>query len=277
MTAMMTTPLLCAIDPDLLIKTLMFSIPHLNTLRKAEIDRIVTFFEPQARVLEIGAGTGEQSLELKRRGFDVTAIEISDSNYALNRQFPIIDYDGKHIPLPDASVDIVFSSNVLEHVPDLPQMHAEIRRILKPSGYCIHVLPTHSWRLWTTLSSLPDAVVYLFIALPQLLPRALPRRAELRRLALAWYQSARYVAGRLLQRRHGERGNIISELWLFHPEWWRRNFQKNGFIVVHDEPMGLFYTGNMLFGPRLGLAERGRLAGSLGSACHLFKLVASNL
>src|SRR4029079_17891902 len=214
----------------------MFSIPHLNTLRRAEINRIVAFFEPRAHVLEIGAGTGEQALELKRRGFEVTAIEIADSNYASNRQFPIIDYDGRHIPLPDASVDIVFSSNVLEHVPDLSQMHAEIRRILKPSGYCIHVLPTHSWRFWTTLSSFPDAAVYCFAALPDLLPRALPGRAELRLLCGAWYRAARYVAGRLLQRRHGERGNIITEFWLFRPAWWRRNFQANGFAVAHDEP-----------------------------------------
>jgi ubiquinone/menaquinone biosynthesis C-methylase UbiE len=251
----------------------MFSIPHLNTLRKAEIDRIVTFFEPNACILEIGAGTGEQALELKRRGFDVTAVEIADSNYASNRQFPIIDYDGKHIPLPDASVDVVFSSNVLEHVPDLSQMHAEIRRVLKPSGYCIHVLPTHSWRLWTTLSSFPDAVVYFLATLPQLLPHALPGRSELRRLASAWYRSARYIAGRLLQRRHGERGNVISELWLFRPEWWRRNFRENGFSVVRDEPMKLFYTGNMLLGPHLSLGHRERIASVLGSACHLFKIV----
>ena len=251
----------------------MFSIPHLNMLRKVEIDRIVAFFKPHARVLEIGAGTGEQALELKRRGFDVTAIEIAASSYALDRRFPIIDYDGKHIPLPDASVDIVFSSNVLEHVPDLVQMHNEIKRVLKPSGYCVHVLPTHSWRFWTTLSSFPDAAVYFFATLPQLFPRALLGPTELHRLADTWYCAARYIGGRLLQRRHGERGNVISELWLFHPRWWRHNFQENGFVVLCDEPMGLFYTGNMLFGPRLGLARRGRMAGVLGSACHLFKIV----
>lgn|SRR5262245_15252390 len=250
----------------------MFSIPHLNTLRKAEIDRIATFFEPGARILEIGAGTGEQALELKRRGFDVTAIEIAESNYASNRQFPIIDYDGKHIPLPDATVDIVFSSNVLEHVPDLSQMHAEVARVLKPSGFCIHVLPTHSWRLWTTLSSFPDAGVYFFANLPQLLPHALPGRAERRRLAEAWYRVARYIGGRFLQRRHGERGTVISEFWLFHPQWWRHNFQNNGFAVVHDEPMGLFYTGNMLFGSSFSLSQREHLARVLGSACHLFKI-----
>jgi SAM-dependent methyltransferase len=250
----------------------MFDIPHLNTLRKAEIDHISKFFTPRARILEIGAGTGEQAAELRRRGFDVTAIEIPVSNYAANRVFPILDYDGRHIPLPDASVDIVFSSNVLEHVPDLKQMHAEIARVLKPGGYCIHVLPTHTWRFWTTLSSYPDAILCLVVSAPKLVPRALPSGAELRRLASAWYACARYIGGRLFQRRHGERGNVLSELWLFHPNWWRKNFSENGFVIVQDEPMGLFYTGNMLFGRHLSLATRARLAHMLGSACHLFKL-----
>jgi hypothetical protein len=108
--------------------------------------------------------------------------------------------------------------------------------------------------------------------LPQLLPRAAPKGAELRRLAEVWYGTIRYVGGRLLQRRHGERGNLVSELWLFHPRWWRRNFQENGFTVVHEEPMGLFYTGNMLLGGHLSIANRERMASLLGSACHLFKI-----
>ena len=91
-------------------------------------------------------------------------------------------------------------------------MHAEIRRVLKPSGYCIHVLPTHSWRFWTTLSLFPDAVVYFFAALLQLLARALPGRTERRGLTSVWYRGARYIGGRLLQRLHGERGNVFSEL-----------------------------------------------------------------
>ena len=36
--------------------------------------------------------------------------------------------------------------------------------------------------------------------------------------------------------------------------------------------MGLFYTGEMLLGRRLGLHQRARLARMLGSSCHLFKL-----
>jgi hypothetical protein len=79
--------------------------------------------------------------------------------------------------------------------------------------------------------------------------------------------------GVCLPRRHGERGNIVSELWLFHPRWWRRNFEENGFAVVADEPMGLFYTGHALIGRRLSFARRVRLARVLGSSCHLFRLV----
>ena len=195
------------------------------------------------------------------------------SNYATQRVFPITDYDGWTVPLADASIDVVFSSNVLEHVADLARMHAEIRRVLAPGGSCLHVLPTHTWRLWSTLASYLEAISFSASSLPRLFPQATPRAAELQRLREAWYRTARHTVGLCLPRRHGERGNVISELWLFHPRWWRRNFRDNGFAVVGDEPMGLFYTGEVLFGLRLGLAKRERLARVLGSSCHLFRLV----
>lgn len=245
-------------------------LAHLRDIRMSEIDRIAAHLPRGVRILEIGGGTGEQAAELRRRGFDVVAIEIPDSSYAARRVIDLIDYDGRNIPLPDASVGAVFSSNVLEHVPDLEQMHSEIRRVLAPGGYGIHAMPTHVWRLWTLLTALPEGLVHLVRALPQLAPRGVSS-AEVRRLGAAWYASLRHVAARIVQRRHGERGNTLSELWLFHPSWWRRNFADNGFEVASDEPMGLFYTGNVLFGRGLDIGQRARLARLLGSSCHLYR------
>ena len=251
----------------------VLSLDHLDAIRVAELDKIASLFPAGARVLEIGAGTGKQALELQRRGFKVSAIELADSNYAAHRVFPIKDYDGRSIPLPDASVDVVFSSNVLEHVPDLSRLHAEIRRVLAPHGHCIHVLPTHTWRFWTTLTSYLEAVSFSVSSAPKLVPRSAPWGMEGRRLREAWYRTARHTVGLCLPRRHGARGNVVSELWLFHPRWWRRNFADNGFAVVAEGPVGLFYTGEVLLGLRLGLAKRKRLARVLGSSCHYFKVV----
>ena len=51
-------------------------------------------------------------------------------------------------------------------------------------------------------------------------------------------------------------------------------FRDNGFEVMKDEPMGIFYTGNMTFGTRWSVEKRARLARILGSACHIFELKA---
>jgi hypothetical protein len=76
----------------------------------------------------------------------------------------------------------------------------------------------------------------------------------------------------ILLRPHGEHGNAMSELKIFHPRWWRERFRKDGFDVIEDEPVGLFYTGEMLRGPRLAIPTRERLAQMLGSATHMFAL-----
>lgn len=75
-----------------------------------------------------------------------------------------------------------------------------------------------------------------------------------------------------MQKRHGERGNALTELYYFRPAWWRRNFREHGFTIVREAPAGLFYTGEALLGPRLTMARRRGLARMLGSACVMFQL-----
>lgn len=69
-------------------------------------------------------------------GFDVSGIDIPSSNLKDDRIWPVTDYDGKNIPF-----DIVFSSNVLEHIPHIYDFQGEIERVLKPGSIVIHILP----------------------------------------------------------------------------------------------------------------------------------------
>jgi SAM-dependent methyltransferase len=56
---------------------------------------------------------------------------------------PNVDYkiDVQNINLPDQSFDVVICSHVLEHVPDDRRAMAELRRILRPSGLAVIMVP----------------------------------------------------------------------------------------------------------------------------------------
>src|SRR4051812_48480010 len=107
-----------------------YSASYLDSLRAAELKLVLSLFPPKgARVLEIGAGRGHQAALLRQSGFDVEAIELKDSPYQ-ERLFPVANYDGSTIPFADRSFDVVYSSNVLEHIPHLDRIHSEILRVL---------------------------------------------------------------------------------------------------------------------------------------------------
>jgi SAM-dependent methyltransferase len=229
---------------------------HINAIRAAELEQVLPLLRPGMRILELGSGSGRQALELQRLGHEVEAVDLPSSNYAAERLFPITDYDGRTLPYADGVFDLVFSSNVLEHVADLAGMHREIRRVLAPGGECIHILPTTAWRFWTTLSAFPTALRELASA----------------RSGSQLSRAIRHAGRAVLQKPHGERGNVVSEFWYFRPGWWRRHFQANGFEIVSDRPVRIFYTGEMLFGLELDVGTRRRLSRYLGSSTHLFRL-----
>jgi SAM-dependent methyltransferase len=247
--------------------------PHdiLDRIRELEIEQVSERLPRHGRILEIGAGTGLQASRLRTMGFDVLPIDLPTSNYAARRIVDVLDYDGRTLPVADGSMTAVFSSNVLEHVPDLPRMHAEIRRVLAQGGRCVHVLPTPAWRTWTTLTSYAAAVRAAIPLLPTLYPRR-ATRAELCRVVNAWNTLARRCGRLCLPVRHGERGNTLTETWYFSAWWWRRNFVRNGFVVEHDYPLGVFYSGYALLGGRLSIATRQWLSHVLGSTCRIYVL-----
>ena len=243
----------------------------LHILRRFELERVLTYFPQhdtgQCNVLEVGAGTGYQARFLSAHGFPVTAVDIRSSAYREERVYPITEYDGRVIPSADASFRVVFSSNVLEHVRDIGPFLDELRRVMTSDGVAIHILPTPAWRFWTILTHYAWLVKRLCAFL---MPRQKDENATANPPRLPGY--LRGTLGILFPLRHGERGVTVSEMYFYRRRWWLKQFEGHGYKVIETCAAGIFYTGSFVFGPKLSIARRQRLARILGSACRIYIL-----
>lgn len=244
----------------------MLSRAQLEAIRVREMAAVLPLIRPGSAVLEIGAGSGWQARILADHGCTVSAIDVPGSYYEGDRVWPVVVYDGVRIPFADARFDVVFSSNVLEHVAAVEAFQAEIGRVLKAGGLAIHLLPTASWRWWTNLTYYP-------FLLREILTR-LRRGAGPGRPGGA---AAPRSLGRLLRRlviapRHGETGNALSELYTFSRCRWARLFRAAGWEIEGHFQNHLFYTGYSVLDSALSMPARACLSRLLGSACHVFVL-----
>jgi len=236
---------------------------HLERLRAAELEQTRPWLKPGSVVLELGGGSGFQARLLSDRGCRVTSVDVSADAPHIGRHYPVQIYDGVSLPFASQQFDVVFSSNVLEHVHDLPALLFEVRRVLKKDGRAVHILPTPVWRFWTSFSHYPFLVKY---ALGFGLPASVaPRPANPEKPKSYWYLFKRAIS----PPPHGEYPSALSELWYFSRRRWRREFEAAGMSIIHDAPTGIFYTGYCLL-PNLKPAARRSLARTLGSACRLY-------
>lgn len=244
----------------------MKSAAFRQAIRKYELEQVLALMPPNSTVLEIGAGAGWQAKMLAEQGFCVEAIDIRSSRYKATQIWPVLEYDGKHIPFPDHTFDIVFSSNTLEHIPHVATFMDEIRRVLRPGGIAIHLMPSSTWRLWTICTHYPFFPYHMKKAVRSLVSS--PNSKDRNRAKL-WLEVAREV---FIPSRHGERGTVVTELYLFSHLAWRSLFHRTGWCVKAYFTNRLFYTGHGLFGSLLGLRLRRLLSFLLGSACNIFVL-----
>ncbi len=95
-------------------------------------------------VLDLGCGLGRHTIFFARRGFGVSAMDLSPvgvestSKWALQEGLHVDVREGDMLSLPfhDASFDCLFSYHVISHTdtPGARKIIAEIRRVTKPGG-----------------------------------------------------------------------------------------------------------------------------------------------
>ncbi len=115
-------------------------------------------------LLDLGCGEGRHAFEAFRRGASVIAVDWGASEVETTKRWlgaiaqageagraadgtvaraEVVRGDLRALPVPDASVDRVIASEVLEHIPDDGTALAEIARVLKPGGRVAVTVPRY--------------------------------------------------------------------------------------------------------------------------------------
>jgi SAM-dependent methyltransferase len=245
----------------------------LINIREYELGLVLPLIPARAKVLEIGAGAGWQAKKLHDQGFEVEAIDIEGNPYAADQAWTVRQYDGSHIPYPDDYFDVAFSSNVLEHVVNEEQLQSEIKRVLKSDGIAIHILPTGSWRFWTSGTYYLYALKVISNGIYGKATNPEPKSGDSRNNS-EWHRNreSRSLLEKLFPPRHGEDGNSFSELYLFSRWRWLGLFRKTGWRISRYFPNRLFYTGYCIAGVKLPIRVRHVMSYILGSSCIIYVL-----
>lgn len=91
------------------------------------------------RVIDVGGGPGFFESAFAAAGAWYASVEIDATEIAAQSltQRRVIQADGRRLPLPDDSCDVVLCSNVAEHIPDPWVLLAELLRVTRPGGVVI--------------------------------------------------------------------------------------------------------------------------------------------
>jgi len=105
-------------------------------------------------ILDVGCGSGANSLLLAKKGHRLHGVDLSE--VAITR-YSLHGFDGRVADLevglgyPDASFDLVFCSEVIEHMTSPEVLASEINRVLTPGGELVLSTPNSAFWLYRLL------------------------------------------------------------------------------------------------------------------------------
>jgi 2-polyprenyl-3-methyl-5-hydroxy-6-metoxy-1,4-benzoquinol methylase len=118
--------------------------PHFEVRKQFLLSEV----RPSERALDLGCGEGVFTAVLAQAGVDVVGSDVAEA--ALERarrahpelRFVLMPVEGP-LPFAEAAFDIVWASEVIEHVADTARWLSEVRRVLAPGGRLLLTTPNH--------------------------------------------------------------------------------------------------------------------------------------
>ncbi len=222
---------------------------YVKQLRTREVRLIFQGCPPKAfdSILELGAGRAFQARHLANYARQVVSTD-RDRKILQNVDDEVLAYevcDAERLAehFGTRRFDVVFSSNMLEHLEDPAAALCGIHRVLTPGGITIHVMPSPFWKLSTLSLHVPAHF-------GQAVERWRARRAVSREVpatqsmvesarteATPLTETSREGVGSRLRRLlvpgiHGVSRGHVQELLAFRRSRWVRLFRACGFEVV---------------------------------------------
>jgi 2-polyprenyl-3-methyl-5-hydroxy-6-metoxy-1,4-benzoquinol methylase len=102
-------------------------------------------------ILDVGCGSGANSRALAAKGHKVHGVDLSE---AAIKRYRLEGFDGRvsdienGLEYPDAKFDIVFCSEVIEHMTSPEVLVREMNRVLKPTGRLVLSTPNSAFWLY---------------------------------------------------------------------------------------------------------------------------------
>lgn len=104
---------------------------------------LVRFCPSDSLVINLGCGSGYQNYFMPRHrllGVDLSWWRLKKARERFREQDFVLG-DATSLPLAESCADVVISSGMVEHLPELNPLFEEIKRILKPQGLCLIAYP----------------------------------------------------------------------------------------------------------------------------------------
>jgi 2-polyprenyl-3-methyl-5-hydroxy-6-metoxy-1,4-benzoquinol methylase len=119
--------------------------------RKEVLRKWAGNLRPGSRILDIGAASGGNGLMLRKMGFEIVCVELSNIGYELckEKKLHVIQADARKIPIVSESFDAIVCLDVLEHIEEDTEVVSEIHRLLKQNGDFLISVP-EDMEMWSS-------------------------------------------------------------------------------------------------------------------------------
>jgi ubiquinone/menaquinone biosynthesis C-methylase UbiE len=126
-------------------------------------ERILTYIQPESRVLDLGAGAGlVRQMNFRGKCHSVCGLDPVQE-VMKNESLDVAKVgSAENIPWPDSTFDVVFCNNVFEHLPHPERVFSEVFRVLKEGGVFLVKTPNR-FHYVTMISAVTPHSFHVFI------------------------------------------------------------------------------------------------------------------